>query len=91
MEGGEVITSRYGALKRKANNFSKRCLIKNPPEDSGFFFSWLVSCLFFLKRYLELRTHHLVHVTGWGEDVVITNIELQVLLNLPGDTNACVV
>ena len=91
MEGGEVITSRYGALKRKANNFSKRCLIKNPPSSGGFFFSGIVSCLFTLKRYLQPRTHHLVHVTGWGEDVVITNVELQVFLNLSGNTDTGVV
>jgi hypothetical protein len=46
MEGGEVITSRYGAVKHKADSFYKSCPIKNPPEDGGFFFSGLVSCLF---------------------------------------------
>jgi hypothetical protein len=63
MEGALVITSRYGALKHKADNFYKSYPTKNLPSSGGFFFSWLVSCLFFLKRYLELGTHHLVHVT----------------------------
>jgi hypothetical protein len=45
MEGAEVITSRYGALKRKAENFSKSCPTKNHHLLVGFsFMGTLIVC-----------------------------------------------